>query len=93
MHRPGRAWQRLRQKPGWNFACLYQQRGRAFYRANQGQLEIRQHSGLYQPAILPEGAFRLQMARQAMQPILSTHAASLCAEGLRWWNFIPRPMR
>ena len=50
-----------------------------FYRAHQGQLEIRQASATYQPAILPAGAFRLQMARQAMQPILSNHAASLYA--------------
>ena len=59
-------------------ACISAEAG-PFYRANQGQLEIRRAGGLYQPALLPEGAFRLQMARQAMQPILSNHAASLYA--------------
>lgn len=50
-----------------------------FYRVSNSTLEVRDDLAGYQPVSLPEGAFRLQMARRAMVPILSNQAASLYA--------------
>ena len=55
------------------------QAGGDFYRVSGATLEVRDHASGYQPVSLPEGAFRLQMARRTMVPIQSNQAASLYA--------------
>ena len=50
-----------------------------FYRVTNDVLEVRDTSAGYTPIALPDGAFRLQMARRTMTPIASNAAASLYA--------------
>ena len=50
-----------------------------FYRVNGTTLEVRDHASGYQPVSLPDGAFRLQMARRTMVPLKANQAASLYA--------------
>ena len=49
----------------------------SFYRVSNAVLEVRHEGAGYQPVSLPDGAFRLQMARRAMVPIASNKAASM----------------